>query len=618
MAHPKSPLRGEPSYLEVARRLESWLQAQGLGPGARLPAEREWARLLGVSRAAVSRALLSLVAGGRIRREGRKAWLQQPARAGGLPPFTVVSPIAAAHRVAREQAAVHGVGCEILDCADISQVAGQMVRLLEAGCGGLLVWPPLGSPRVLEQIRAHRIPCVVIGGQVPGLNSLCEDLVRRAWLAVEHLRLLGHERLAFCTTASPRSEAENTEVQGYRAACVGQGLAEAAGRVYEIERVSPVQLRRLCDRLLAPDAANTAAICQSGSLATGLIAALPERGLRVPDDFSILLCGESATAARVSPPLTTIGGNDSDLALLAVNLLLQRMRERQYRGTMSPPLQMTAEPRLTVRGSTGACPGRKPLPVPAVPDQPPPPHMSLGEAVLLLPEEQRRQLAAATWQASYRLAAAPGAAFAELDLRPLVNRSVARRNGWLGGQPLLSLPTGSLRVHGVPFTVTPDPRRAGGMALVLRPRGARRGRRPLPAEALVPIGRPARAVYVLHGCGFVGGAEAFGAYEWVYADGRSASVPLVPYGMAARQPDDEARRQAATIQDWWPGFPPLANARARYLLVTKGGDPSLYERYLYTLEWVNPRPAEPLAALRIRMSGPEPVSLGVLAVTLLV
>ncbi|WP_198588370.1 FadR/GntR family transcriptional regulator [Geodermatophilus chilensis] len=55
------PLRRSPRlYEQVVQQLISWAHASGLGPGDRLPAERELAARLGVSRATLAQALVAL------------------------------------------------------------------------------------------------------------------------------------------------------------------------------------------------------------------------------------------------------------------------------------------------------------------------------------------------------------------------------------------------------------------------------------------------------------------------------------------------------------------------------------------------------------------------------
>jgi GntR family uxuAB operon transcriptional repressor len=57
-------------YRVVADRIEALVRSEGLAPGSRLPAERELAARLGVSRASLREALIALELGGRIEVRG--------------------------------------------------------------------------------------------------------------------------------------------------------------------------------------------------------------------------------------------------------------------------------------------------------------------------------------------------------------------------------------------------------------------------------------------------------------------------------------------------------------------------------------------------------------------
>jgi GntR family transcriptional repressor for pyruvate dehydrogenase complex len=60
------PIRRSPLYEEVAQRLRSFIEGQGLKPGDRLLAERELAQRLGVSRTSVRQALTALRVSGMV------------------------------------------------------------------------------------------------------------------------------------------------------------------------------------------------------------------------------------------------------------------------------------------------------------------------------------------------------------------------------------------------------------------------------------------------------------------------------------------------------------------------------------------------------------------------
>jgi LacI family repressor for deo operon, udp, cdd, tsx, nupC, and nupG len=99
--------------------------------------------------------------------------------------------------------------------------------------------------------------------------------------------------------------------------------------------------------LLARTPAPTAIFCFSDQMALGALAACRDRGIRVPDDLSIVGFDDLASSRYLTPALTTIRQPMRDIGACAVNLLLAIIEGRDV------PLQQTLEFSLMLRGSTG-------------------------------------------------------------------------------------------------------------------------------------------------------------------------------------------------------------------------------------------------------------------------
>jgi DNA-binding LacI/PurR family transcriptional regulator len=84
-------------------------------------------------------------------------------------------------------------------------------------------------------------------------------------------------------------------------------------------------------------------------MAIGALDTARQRGLRVPDDLSIVGYDDILIAHLVSPPLTTVSYDRKALGSLAVSLLLGEMHEELH-----VHRQVTLPPALVVRGSTAA------------------------------------------------------------------------------------------------------------------------------------------------------------------------------------------------------------------------------------------------------------------------
>ncbi|CDF98971.1 Putative HTH-type transcriptional repressor PurR [Avibacterium paragallinarum JF4211] len=82
------------------------------------------------------------------------------------------------------------------------------------------------------------------------------------------------------------------------------------------------------NRILTQDNLPTAVFCCNDVMALGAISAIGEKGLKVPDDISIIGYDNIHSSRFYSPPLTTIHQSKSRLGAQAVNLLFQRISDK--------------------------------------------------------------------------------------------------------------------------------------------------------------------------------------------------------------------------------------------------------------------------------------------------
>ncbi len=582
--------------------------------GHPFPTEKILASQWEVSQAAVNRAALRLIAAGRLRREGYKL----------LPvASTAVSLVGArvavlSHRVTRfpgipEEAARRGVRVEEFFFIGRDTMRNALQKVIQHRFDGVIMritdsgWEWDNEAAEFDRLR---IPYVVGEECLPGHNLAAEDLRGAAAQLVSHLIAQGHREIA-CLCSLRRLLRSAAVRQGYEEACLRQGLTSAARNVFECTAHTTEAIRNEFQRIRREQPATSAVVLFDTELLKGFLAAIRKDGLRVPRDMSVVVIGDSADARTAQPPITCIAFDARCTAHLALDLACQQILEVRRIG------RLPARQRLRLEGTLRPRESVKALEAPPAAGAD---HAARGTNRLarVWPHaiEQRLREAAETWQWPHRLAdtATPGP-FQTLDLRPVANRALRRPHGWLGHLPLLHVGTGLLRIHGVDFDLVDERANRGRSVLVLRSsRFPPTSRRSLPDEVTLPVGRKVRAVYFLHGCGYAGERVPFAWYDF-RSEGRPvASVPLVARGVGpAHSPDTPP----ANIQDWWPEFPQFNTDNVRHVTVTEHGDPFAYERYLYSLEWVNPAPEVPLTEIRVRSNPMVPTTLGLLAVTLL-
>jgi LacI family transcriptional regulator len=113
---------------------------------------------------------------------------------------------------------------------------------------------------------------------------------------------------------------------------------------------------KACDELLeaAPDV--TAIVAGNDLMAIGCYDTLEKRGLRCPDDISIVGFNDMPFVDRLRPPLTSVRIPQREIGQVAADMLLEQLRggEEPATGDDAGAAEILLEPALIVRGSTRA------------------------------------------------------------------------------------------------------------------------------------------------------------------------------------------------------------------------------------------------------------------------
>jgi LacI family transcriptional regulator len=194
---------------------------------------------------------------------------------------------------------------------------------------------------------AKALPVVVTGRTLKagGLFALNFDNLGGARLAIEHLLALGHKRIA-CITGDQAHPDAVERLLGYRQAlerariAYDPGLVEA-GQFHE--QSGYVAMEHLLDRRQR----FSAVFACNDQMAFGATLALHRRGLRVPEDYSMVGFDDLGSATYAIPPLTTVHQPGYELGRLAAQAMLRLLAGHK-------PDIAVPEPRLVARESSAA------------------------------------------------------------------------------------------------------------------------------------------------------------------------------------------------------------------------------------------------------------------------
>jgi LacI family transcriptional regulator len=163
--------------------------------------------------------------------------------------------------------------------------------------------------------------------------------------AMRHLLELGHRRIG-AITGPAFWVATKDRLRGYQAALAAAGLMPQPELVVQADFEIPGGVAA-AERLLALPEPPTAIFAFNDNLAIGAIRAARARGLRVPEDLSVVGFDDIEYATVVSPALTTVRQPLAEMGRMAVSMLV-RLLERQRFETLHVELGT----RLVVRDST--------------------------------------------------------------------------------------------------------------------------------------------------------------------------------------------------------------------------------------------------------------------------
>jgi LacI family transcriptional regulator len=174
------------------------------------------------------------------------------------------------------------------------------------------------------------------------------DEQRAARTIVEHLLELGHRRIAHVIGIADHG-ASRWRVAGYREAMAAAGLPEDPALVVQgaFTFGSGVAAAR---ELFALKQRPTAVFAANDDMATGVMWAAGEYGLKVPHDLSVCGFDDTPLARQLWPALTTIQQPSREMGKIAAQQLLNLLRGRGPGQLVEIPFS------LQIRDSTARVP----------------------------------------------------------------------------------------------------------------------------------------------------------------------------------------------------------------------------------------------------------------------
>ena len=253
-------------------------------------------------------------------------------------------------------ARMHGYTLMTGSTRESPEIEDQTVsRLLEQGVDGLILVPTLLNPGLLKKIESTQTPYVLIFRKYAGYpsNSICCDDRIGGQLAAQALYDHGHRN--FLYVASTRAQRISMErFNGF-----SQRLMELG--------ISPGQIHVIVSNGSRRDAQNaislwieqfspgqkfpaTAIFAFSDYAAFGVYTALREKGVRIPEDISVMGYDNNEFANIIGPSMCTIDNHILDISKGAAQMLIDILQS-PGEASVNEPREIVLKPELVWRQS---------------------------------------------------------------------------------------------------------------------------------------------------------------------------------------------------------------------------------------------------------------------------
>lgn len=220
-----------------------------------------------------------------------------------------------------------------------------LVNLMAIGIDALcLITPRTSSIDLLREVSSGLPTLVVKAEPEPDFLTVSVDQAQGAALAARHLIDLGHREMVHLAGPQDWLDARGRERE-WRAQLELAGLRPRDPVVGDWTSDSGYAFGRDAELDF------TAVFAGNDRMALGLIHALHERGVRVPDDISVIGFDDVPDARHFLPPLTTVRQDFRALGTSIISTLLAELQGEEV------PRRVLIEPQLVARASTGHVPG---------------------------------------------------------------------------------------------------------------------------------------------------------------------------------------------------------------------------------------------------------------------
>ena len=296
----------------------------------RLPGERVLAKELGISYMTVRKAVENLVDEGVLYRVAKKGtyvadpklkrkkcigyFLDSSIEEGVTSPYYSLI-----FNALEKEAAKLGNALIYFSDSNEGDFSFESLRILEKLDGVIISCFPRIEPIVHKIKELLPVVCIDNRSLDESVPSLTLDNFTSVVDSINYISSLGHKRIGFITGLDD-SDVGINRLAGYISAIKAHGLDEDMRLIHKGD-YSFETGKRGADYFLSMTTPPTAIVCANDTMAIGSIKEIRRRGLRVPNDISVMGFDDISVASQITPALTTVSVPVEEIAKRAIELL---------------------------------------------------------------------------------------------------------------------------------------------------------------------------------------------------------------------------------------------------------------------------------------------------------
>jgi LacI family repressor for deo operon, udp, cdd, tsx, nupC, and nupG len=234
----------------------------------------------------------------------------------------------------------------LVDTEESSEMELEALHKMSRSADGFILAASRLTDLQLAEVSRTQ-PLVTINRASTSAPAVVIDTPSAIIQALEHLASLGHHRVCY-VSGPPTSWSNQMRWKVFE--------DDSSHRGMETHRIGPFAPKTTSGAAAADAAVRTGAtacIVFNDLLAIGMLQRLRERGIRVPEDISIVGSDDIFGADFCNPPLTTIASPIEQAGRVAVTMLLSQINPIPGRSSRTLAVMPT---HLTIRASTGPAP----------------------------------------------------------------------------------------------------------------------------------------------------------------------------------------------------------------------------------------------------------------------